>query len=411
MKRLAWFIAKRESVGSATAPNVMVRIATAAVAVSIAVVIISLSVIFGFKEEISSIVSGMASDITISSPYAKRQPEQHPFRENDSLRNIIASTDGVSRIERFALRNCIVRGKEGAVGVVLKGIDQEGDISIFTSRLESGEPLKIEERRGKSILLSKSVASQIGATVDSRVEILIIEDETPRRELFKVCGVYNSALGEDGSALALTDIRNVQKINGWESDQITGYACRLNDPTLAEQRAAEINYHLLYEYNGEEDIIAISAQEEYANIFGWLETHDINAAVILTIMLIVAIFNVVTALLILVLERTRMVGTLKSLGMPNKMIRRIFTHQASRIIVRGLIIGNIIGVTLLLLQKYLHLVKLDESGYFLSEVPVDFGAGWIIATNLLFAVIIIAITYLSSSIVGRIKVAEAIKYS
>jgi lipoprotein-releasing system permease protein len=128
-------------------------------------------------------------------------------------------------------------------------------------------------------------------------------------------------------------------------------------------------------------------------------------------MLIVAIFNVVTALLILVLERTRMVGTLKSLGMPNKMIRRIFTHQASRIIVRGLIIGNIIGLTLLLLQKYLHLVKLDESGYFLSEVPVDFGAGWIIATNLLFAVIIIAITYLSSSIVGRIKVAEAIKYS
>ena len=411
MKGLAWFIAKRESAGSATSQNVMVRIATTAVAVSITVVIISLSVIFGFKEEISSIVSGMASDITISSPYAKRQPEQYPFKESDSLRAIIASSGEVLHIEKYALRNCIIRGKEGAVGIVLKGVDQEGDLSLFTSRLKSGEPLKIEEHRGKHILLSQSVASQIGATVDSRVEVLVIENETPHRELFKVCGVYNSALGEDGGALALTDIRNVQKINGWDSNQITGYACRLSNPDLAEEYAAEINYRLLYEHNGEEGVVAISAQEEYASIFGWLETHDINAAVVLTIMLIVAIFNVVTTLLILVLERTRMVGTLKSLGMPNKMIRRIFTHQATRIIVRGLIIGNIIAIGLLLMQKYLHLIKLDETGYFLSEVPVAFGAGWIIATNLLFATIIIAVTYLSSSIVGRIKVADAIKYS
>ena len=411
MERLAWFIAKRASAESATSRNVMVRIATVAVAVSIAVVIISLSVIFGFKKEISSIISGVASDITISSPYAKRQPEQNPFSDNESLRSIVTSTAGVVQIEKYAIRNCIVRGKEGAVGIMLKGVDKEANLSLFASRIESGRALKIEETRSKDIILSQSIAAQIGATADSRVEILIVEGETPRRELFKVCGVYKSALGEDGSALVLTDIRNVQKLNGWDESQITGYACRLDDASLAPLRTAEINERLLYEYKGDENIVAVSAQEEYASIFGWLDTHDINATVILTIMLIVAIFNVVTALLILVLERTRMVGTLKSLGMPNKTIRRIFTHQASTIIARGLIIGNIVAVALLCLQRYLHLIKLDESGYFLSEVPVEYGVGWAIATNVLFAVIIRAVTYLASSIVGRIKVADAIKYS
>ena len=118
-----------------------------------------------------------------------------------------------------------------------------------------------------------------------------------------------------------------------------------------------------------------------------------------------------TALLILVLERTRTVGILKAMGMTNKVIRRIFTHHAARIIVLGIIIGNAVAITMLLLQKHLHLVKLDETGYFLSEVPVSLGAGWIIATDILFTIIIIAVTYLASSIVGRIKVAEAIKYS
>ena len=128
-------------------------------------------------------------------------------------------------------------------------------------------------------------------------------------------------------------------------------------------------------------------------------------------MLIVAIFNMVTAMLILVLERTRMVGILKSMGMQNRTIRRIFAHRALRIIARGVVIGNILALALLLAQKYLHLIKLDEEGYFLSEIPVSLGAWWIVATNLIFVLIILAATYLATSIVGRIKVAEAIKYS
>jgi lipoprotein-releasing system permease protein len=179
---------------------------------------------------------------------------------------------------------------------------------------------------------------------------------------------------------------------------------------LSSATTEKINRRLIYDYQGEENIAAVSAEELHCDIFGWLETHDVNATVILVIMLVVAIFNVVTALLILVLERTRMVGTLKSMGMANKAIRRIFTHHAMAIILRGLAIGNALALVLLVVQRHFHIVKLDESGYFLSEVPVALGAGWMVAVNILFATIIVAVTHIATSIVGRIKVAEALKY-
>lgn len=389
----------------------MVHIATSAVAVSIAVVIISLSVIFGFKEQISALVSGTVADITISSPYGKRQPELHPINDNESLLNILSSTGNIAHTERYAVRSCVVRGEEGAMGIALKGIGAEADTAIFAERMVEGALPRIEEARRKEILLSQSVAEKIGAKCNGRVELLLLEGDTPRREVFKVCGIYRSALGETGAELALSDIRNVQKLNGWEPSQISGYACRLYDTDLSGQSTDIINLRLMHEYEGEENLAAVSAREEHADIFGWLETHDVNATVILTIMLVVAIFNMVTALLILVLERTRMVGTLLSLGMQQSTIRRIFTYRAAQIIAVGMAIGNALAITLLLMQQHFHLVKLDETGYFLAEVPVSLEWGWMVAINILFATIIIVITHLATAIVGRIKVADAIKYN
>ena len=407
MKSLARHIALRGT----SSKNMMVHIATSAVAVSIAVVIISLSVIFGFKEQISALVSGTVADITISSPYGKRQPELHPINDNESLLNILSSTGNIAHTERYAVRSCVVRGEEGAMGIALKGIGAEADTAIFAERMVEGALPRIEEARRKEILLSQSVAEKIGAKCNGRVELLMLEGDTPHREVFKVCGIYRSALGETGAELALSDIRNVQKLNGWEPSQISGYACRLYDTDLSGQSTDIINLRLMHEYEGEENLAAVSSREEHADIFGWLETHDVNATVILTIMLVVAIFNMVTALLILVLERTRMVGTLLSLGMQQSTIRRIFTYRAAQIIAVGMVVGNALAIALLLLQQHFHLVKLDETGYFLAEVPVSLEWGWMVAINILFATIIIVITHLATAIVGRIKVADAIKYN
>ena len=389
----------------------MIHIATSAVAVSIAVVIISLSVIFGFKEQITALVSGVVTDMTVASPYGERQPENYPITENESLRGLLLSTANISHFERYALRSGVVRGEEGAIGIVLKGVGEDADLNLFSERLVEGAMPRMEEARRKELLLSQTVAEKIGAECGGRVEILLLEEENPRRELFKVCGIYRSALGETGAELALTDIRNVQKINGWESNQISGYGCRLADASLALRSADIVNLRLMREYEGEESIVAISSHERHADIFGWLETHDVNAFVILTIMLVVAIFNMVTMLLILVLERTRMVGVLKSLGMANSTIRRIFTYRATRIIAVGVAIGNVVALALLMAQKYLRLISLDETGYFLSEVPVSLDWGWVLMINIVFVAIIVAVTHLATHIVGRIKVAEALKYN
>lgn len=407
MKNLARHIALRGT----SSKSMMVHIATAAVAVSIAVVVITLSVIFGFKEQITTLVSGSVSDITISNPYGERQPEQYPICDNEQLRNILNTTSNIAHTERYALRSCVARGEEGAIGIALKGVGVDADLSLFAERLTEGAMPRMEEARRKEVLLSQSVAQKIGVECNGRIELLLLEGNTPRREVFKVCGIYRSALGETGAELALTDIRNVQKLNYWEPSQISGYACRLYDNEMAEQSADIVNLRLMREYEGEESLVAVSSRERHADIFGWLETHDVNAVVILTIMLIVAIFNMVTALLILVLERTRMVGTLKSLGMQNRVIRRVFTYRAVYIILTGMAIGNALALVLLLAQKYLHLIKLDETGYFLAEVPVAFDWSWIVGVDILFATIIVAVTHLATSIVSRVEVAEAIKYN
>ena len=205
--------------------------------------------------------------------------------------------------------------------------------------------------------------------------------------------------------------RNIQKLNKWNPSQITGYACLLENAELSNQSADILNLRLMHEYESEDSLYAISSVERHPDIFGWLETHDVNATVILTIMLVVAIFNMVTALLILIFERTHMIGTLKSLGMQNSAIRKIFTYRSARIIALGITIGNIVAIGLLLVQQHFHLIKLDETGYFLSEVPVSLGAWWIALTDILFATIIVVVTYFATSIVARIKVADAIKYN
>lgn len=408
MRNLVRHIASRET----RSQNVMVHIATAAVAVSLAVVLVSLSIIFGFKEEISRLVSGTVSDVTVSAQFFSNVSSQEPISDSEALHKLISSTENVAHIERYASLGCVIRGESGATGIALKGIGSEANTSVIAERLESGSMPRIEEARRKEILLSRTVASTIGVETNDRVELLILgeENETPRREVFKVCGIYRSALGEMGAELALTDIRNVQKLNGWDYSQISGYACRLKDSDLADQTASAINQRLV-DFDSEDTLLAISSHERYQDIFAWLETHDINAMIIAIIMLVVAIFNVVTALLILVLEQTRMVGILKSLGMQNGTIRKIFTYRTARIIGIGITIGNILAIGILLAQRYLHIVKLEENGYFLSEVPVSFGAGWIVATNVAFVVIILVATHLATSIVGRIKVADAIKYN
>lgn len=389
----------------------MVHIATAAVAASIAVMVISLSIIFGFREQITKLISGTVADIMVADTRTFRRTDNVPIRDSEELRQLVSTTHNVKSIEPFIAQGGVLRSSSDMMGAVLRGVEGTADLSAFAASVVEGRlPLHGEERR-KELALSESAARQLGVSSGGRVEMLLLKTgDTPQREVFKVCGIFAMPMDEGRESVALADITTLRRMNGWDEEQISGYAVRLFDFDEAVTTADLINLRLLTEYEGDENASAISSQELYGDIFGWLGTHDINATVIIIIMLLVALFNMVSALLILVLERSRMIGVLKSLGMGNREVRRIFHYRAAIIIAKGLAWGNGVALAILLLQRYTHIAKLDASGYILSEVPVSLGTGWLIGLNAAFAAVVLVLLSLTTTIVARIKPSQAMKY-
>ncbi len=407
MKNLSLLIARRTS-----SQSVMTHVAATAVAVSIAVMIVTLAVIFGFREEMGTLVSRFAADVTVTDLRALRASESLPVADSEQVRELIADAAGDSaRTTAYAVRGGVIRSERGMAGMILKGVGSAGGTALFADVLSEGELPRTDEARRKEILISRSCADELGVSAGARVELLFIEESgTPRRELFKVCGIYDTGLNDERATMILTDIRNVRKINGWNETEISGYEVRTDDFSRADEVADAINRALFETYDGDDNLSAVSARQLHSEIFDWLGTHDVNAAVIVTIMFVVALFNMITALLILVFERTRTIGILKTLGMTDGGIRRIFLCRAAALVARGLFWGNAVGIGLAMLQKYTHIIKLDAEGYNVAAVPVSIDAGWIAAIDLGFAATILLILAAVTTIVSRIRPAETIRY-
>jgi lipoprotein-releasing system permease protein len=388
----------------------MVRIATSAVAVSITVMLVTLAVVLGFKKEISTTISDLSSDITITDLSALYGAEVRPIKKSESLDKVLSLTEGITEVSGYAMRGGVVRSEDGAIGIVIKGIASFDSSSTIARAITSGTLPRTEKSRYKELLLPAKVATELNVEVGQRVEILTMgNNQIPGRDIFKVCGIYN-AMGDTPITIALADIRNVQKLNGWASDTFSGFEIDVADELSVEQVAEQLNWNIFEHFEGTENLSAVAASELYANIFAWLQTHDINAVVIIIIMFIVALFNMVTALLILLFERTRMVGILKSLGMDNRSVRKIFLYQAARIVGKGVVIGNCVAIALIILQKYTGVIKLDASAYFVSAVPVNIGVVEILIINTIFAAAILSLLFVATAIVARIEPAESVKY-
>lgn len=401
------FIARRTA---GEGPAATERIAAAAVAVSIAVMILTLAVISGFRREITAAVEGMVSAVTVTDVRSLAGSGETAVHDDSAVRSLILSTPGVRSTSVYALRGGAIRSKGGVAGTAVKGIAEESDLSFLERGLRSGALPRLTGDRRKEVLLTAACAAELGVAVGDRVELLFTDGGQLRREMMSVCGTCEAGLGEGGVQPAWTDIRNIRKINGWDDSLVSGWEVAVADFDRADAVADAINDRLAADYGGEDNLVAASARRQYAHIFGWLSTHDVNAAVIITIMLVVALFNMITALLILVLERTRTIGVLKSMGMSNGRIRSLFVWRAGFLAVRGLVWGNAAGIGLAALQMWTHAVKLDARGYFVSAVPVSLDAGRIVLLDVLFAAAIVAALAAAATIVSRIRPAEAMRY-
>ena len=289
----------------------MERIAVVAVALSVGVMILSLAVMMGFKREVTRKITGFAAHVTVTDVRSVNALDSQPVRRSDYLENLIRSTEGFVALAPYALRGGIVRTDEAVEGVVLKGVDASYDRQAFAAWLEEGELPRIGDSvRTKDVLLSRNLARRLRLGVGDRMEMLFVErGELPRRDRFKVAGIYASGMDEMDNAFVLTDIRNVQRLSDRASDEISGYEIMTRDLASADDFAGRLDRALLYDDDPATDnLVAMSVGMQYANIFDWLKAHDINAAVIIVIMLAVAFFNMTSALLSVVMERTRTIG-------------------------------------------------------------------------------------------------------
>lgn len=412
---LEFFIARRIAQSApGNRPGVMVRIAVVAVALSVCVMILSLAVIMGFKREITERVVGFAAHVEVVDLRGVRSLESYPVQRSAELEETIRSAGRVERMAPYAVKGGVVKTPDAILGVRLKGVDGSYDWSFFRENLTDGALPRVGDSvRTKEILISESVARELELGVGDKVEMLFVESSgQPRRDRFKISGLYATGMDEFDRSVVMTDLRNVQRLLDWPQELVSGYEITLENFSQAAAYARQLNMCFADAENEVFwDYAAVSVQTLYPALFDWLKTHNVNAAVILIIMVVVALFNMATALLTLVLERTRMIGLLKTMGMENGSLRRIFLYRALFIVVRGVVWGNVIGLGLCLLQHWLHLVRLDPTGYILSEVPVSVSLGWWLPLNIGVIAVILLLLLLPASIVSTVKPDRSIRYN
>ncbi len=374
------FVARRlGGSGGGESKGVMVRIAVATTAVSLAVMIVAVAVIMGFRAEISGKITAFTGHLKVQALDYGSGVESAPITLSAGVERDVASLPGVRSIAPYALKIGLVKTDEATQGVILKGVDASYDLSLFEEWLVEGSLPRITDSvRHKDILLSASVGRIMRLGTGDRVEMLFISDDRPpRRDRFSVCGLYSSGFEEMDGNFAITDMAGVRRLNGWNESQATGYEIVLDDMERLGELEAQLVETILPYDTGEPPLMVRSVTGDFPQLFDWLATHDVNAAVIIAIMIVVALVSMISALLIILLERIRMIGVLKTLGMTNGALRRIFVMRAAGIVLWGLLIGNIVGIGFALVQQFTGFIPLNEAGYGLSRVPIALDAWWI----------------------------------
>ncbi len=399
---LEYFLARRiarETGGHRN--NIMVRIAALSVAIGVAAMIVSLAVIFGFKREITAKLTGFGAHIQLVHLDGNTSYETVPIRSDLPVIDQIRTLPGIRSVQPYAIKAGILRGAEAMQGVVLKGVGPEYDWAFFERyRTEGALPRVGDSVRTKEVMISRRLSELIDLPVGDPLEMLFIQNP-PRRDRFRVAGLYDTGFDELDRMMVLCDVRDVQRLSSWDSTQVTGFEIMLDDFGRIDRMSREVE-RLVYESPDAQQLRVVSIRERYPMIFDWLRAHNVNAAVIITVMLLVALFNMIAALLIILLERTPMIGVLKALGMGNRALQKLFVIRSAFIIGQGLFWGNVLGVGLCLLQQATGWVSLDESGYFLTRLPValDWGLGLaLIGVNFVLLVSLLSLPTLIISLI------------
>lgn len=392
--------------------GIMERVATIATTISLAVIIVTLSVVAGFKLNIDELLTGASADIVVTAPESRGVVSSAVVPKCGELEQVL-NHDMVESYSSYLAKLAVVKSDDNIVGVMLKGVDSLYNMNFFEKHLIEGDlPRLMGEPRSKDIIISRAVAQSMDIGVGDRVEMVFIDGSSGvLRDRFAVSGVYETGLTGIDDMLVISDIRNVKRFYDRSQEWVTGYELKLEAEADSELVADELNDRLIelyleHEINAEAFTIATI----FPQLFGWLATHDVNAIFITVIMIIVALLNMTTALLIIVLERQRMIGELRAMGIKRRGVVRIFVFRALFIIMRGVVMGAVIGVILCLIQHFFGVVPLPAEGYILNRVPAALCWGrWLVAV-VATIVITLVMMILPSMLAARVSPSKAIRY-
>ncbi|MBW6536992.1 MAG: ABC transporter permease [Mariniphaga sp.] len=392
----------------------IIRIALVGIALGLAVMIISVAVVTGFKNEIRNKVIGFGSHIQVVNFDSNNSFETRPISKKQPFLDELKTLNGVNKVQVFATKPGMIKTDEYIQGIVLKGVDSGYDWSFFSNNLIEGNLPGINDSvRSDEILISDQVSKLLEVSVGDRVVLYFInEDESnPRMLQLTICGFYNTGMEEFDNLFVLGDLQQVQRLNNWNTDQISGFEVVISDFFRIDEIEQNVRNTVL-DYSIENDAIlrTTNITREYPQIFDWLSILDMNVWIILFLMAVVAGFNMISGLLVLILERSKMIGVLKALGSPNWSIRKVFLYLSVFLTSRGMIWGNAIGIGFIVVQNYFEVLKLNPTTYYVDVVPVNFSLIYIVLLNIGTIVATTLMLVIPSYLVSKISPEKTIRF-
>ncbi len=406
-----YFIAKRIIGSKAYKSSIsapIIKIGISAIAIGIVVMMIAIATGIGLQQKIRDKVVAFNGHVIISNFDSNNSQESiFPISTKQDFYPEFKSVDGIRHIQAIATRFGVIRTETDFEGVVLKGVGADYSWDYFKDFLVEGRLPDYTKKRNQEVLMSQYIANRLKFKVGDTFQMIFAKDDPnklPNIITYNIVGIYNSGFQDFDATYVIGDIRHLQRINNWEDDQVGSFEVFINDFKQLQQKGVEIYKNTPSTLNTQ------TISEKYFSIFEWIKIFDKNIYGIIAIMILVAGINMITALLVLILERTQMIGILKALGSNNWSIRKLFLYNASYLILLGLFWGNLIGLGLLFTQKYFKLFPLDPTIYYVSEAPVYINFGYIIALNICTLILCLIMLLVPSYIITKISPVKAIRF-
>jgi len=386
-------------------------IAIIGIATGLAVMILAVSILTGFKQQIRDKVVGFGSHIQIMNFDSNISFETSPINDAQEFIPKIKDIPGIKHIEVFATKAGIIQTNEEIQGVVLKGIGSDFDWNYFRSNMVDGSVFTVTDTgRSDKVIISKKISDMLRLKTGDSFNMLFVQDP-PRWRKFTISGIYETSLEEFDKIYVFCDIYHIKRLNGWDDNQVSGFEIFIDDFDQLDAMTIAVRDSIGYKLTEEDTKFKVTnIRIKYPQIFDWLNFQDVNVIIIIFLMLVVAGFNMISGLLILILEKTNMIGVLKALGSEDITIRRVFLYQAAYLIGKGLLWGNLIGIGLAYLQLKTEIISLDPSSYYIKTVPVNLELSHILLLNAGTMVAIIIMLLVPSQLISRITPVKAIRY-